>query len=141
MDIGADILKQFGLDSQRNAYKNKDQNKYKNINKNRNQKDQNRNRNQHDHGSNEVHYVGAPYNFVPFSENVQPYTNALPKLNDTCDDLISGRISYELRALTDISVGGQNDGNTVHSYVNCYENLAIPGSKLQGGLSDRMHRY
>ena len=132
MDIGANILKQFGLDSQRNTYKNKDQNKYKNINNNRNQKDQNRNRNQHDHGSNEVQYVGAPYNFVPFSKNVQPYPNALPKLNDTCDDLISGSISYELGALTDISVGGQNDGNTVHSYVNCYGNLAIPGSSVRG---------
>ncbi len=111
MKFSADILKQFNLDDHQGK---------ETVN--------NRQDGKNEHDS----YVGAPYNYVPFSQRVQPYPGMPPKQNDVAGDLISGRITYELKAVTDIAVGGWNDGRTVHPYVNSYGNLAIPGSSVRG---------
>ena len=111
MEFSADILKQFNLDDHQGE---------KTV------------KNRQDGKSEHDSYVGAPYNFVPFSQRVQPYPGTLPKQNDVAGDLISGRITYELKAVTDIAVGGWNDGRTIHSYVDSYGNLAIPGSSVRG---------
>ncbi len=81
-------------------------------------------------------YVGAPYNFVPFSESViDAYTSAsaLPKHNEYVKDRMSGRIRYTLQALTPIFVG---DGKRFYRGLDGKE--AIPGSSLRGMIRSNM---
>ena len=88
-------------------------------------------------------YIGAPYNFVPFSNTVRHYDQkSLPghgsvvfKNTEGTEELISGIISYEITAKTDIFIGsGKKNGNglTESFYQNARGNYAIPGSTIRG---------
>ena len=62
------------------------------------------------HGGGRYHddenkYVGAPYNFVPFTDQVQAVKEEeLTLHNEVRDDLLSGEITYTIKAETPISV-------------------------------------
>ena len=88
-------------------------------------------------------YIGAPYNFVPFSNTVRHYDQkSLPghgsvvfKNTEETEELISGIISYEITAKTDIFIGsGKKNGNglTESFYQDARGNYAIPGSTIRG---------
>lgn len=74
-------------------------------------------------------YVGAPYNFIPFSNQVYEYPNEKKvKHNDTSDELLTGEISYEITAKTPIII----DDGTKHFHRNPDGKYSIPGSTMRG---------
>lgn len=75
-------------------------------------------------------YVGAPYNFIPFSEVKSVYAAAdqLPAHNSMENDLISGEIEYEMTAQTPIFT---DDGNE-HFHKDANGRYSIPGSSIRG---------
>lgn len=74
-------------------------------------------------------YVGAPYNFVPFTEKVQPLEESdLVLHNAVRDDLYSGEISYAFMAHTPIIV----DNGRGKFAQDAYNRAAIPGSTIRG---------
>ena len=75
-------------------------------------------------------YVGAPYNFIPFSEVKSVYAAAdqLPAHNSMENDLISGEIEYEMTAQTPIFT---DDGNE-HFHRDANGRYSIPGSSIRG---------
>lgn len=79
-------------------------------------------------------YVGAPYNFVGISQNVNWRDRDRLQPHNVIDpELKSGRILYEMEALTPIFVSdGKKDKKTEEFYRNCYGNYAIPGSTVRG---------
>lgn len=88
-------------------------------------------------------YVGAPYNFVPFSKNVLPYPEGIAPAHDavhiktkegTAEELISGEIRYMLKAVTPVFVGSgdKSKGGVEGFYRNADGNYTIPGSSVRG---------
>lgn len=88
-------------------------------------------------------YIGAPYNFVPFSKKVRQYDqkslpghdNVTMKNAEEAEELISGEISYEITAISDIFIGsGAKTGNGAADlfYRNARGQYAIPGSTIRG---------
>lgn len=80
-------------------------------------------------------YVGAPYNFVPFSKDVYHYPDGKQtKHNDMSEKLFSGEISYGMTAETPVFVGdGRKDGKgTELFHKNERGSYAIPGSTVRG---------
>ena len=76
-------------------------------------------------------YVGAPYNFIPFTPKQYEYPKKhLPMHDDIEDDLISGEIVYEMKAETDIFVDDGTDAH--HFYKNARGQYSIPGSSVRG---------
>lgn len=73
-------------------------------------------------------YVGAPYNFVSFSNKVYSYEKKLPAHNAVAENLHSGELSYKITAKTDILV---DDGKR-QFYKNAEGMYAIPGSSIRG---------
>lgn len=75
------------------------------------------------------HYVGAPYNFVPFSSQVYEYPKEKEvKQNTVSDELLTGEILYEITAKTPIMV----DDGTEHFHQNPEGKFSIPGSTMRG---------
>lgn len=75
------------------------------------------------------HYVGAPYNFVPFSNRVYEYPKEKKvKQNAVADGLLTGEISYEITAKTPIMV----DDGTGKFHKNPDGKYSIPGSTMRG---------
>lgn len=71
-------------------------------------------------------YVGAPYNFVPFSAQIQSVKPN--RYNDTASDSLSGEIVYRMEAKTPVIV---DDGNgNFHRDAN--GQCSIPGSTVRG---------
>ncbi len=80
-------------------------------------------------------YVGAPYNFVGISKKVSRRSpDQLQPHNVINAGLKSGRISYEIEAVTPIFVseGKREDKKSEEFYKNCYGEYAIPGSTIRG---------
>ena len=146
---GGDFLSQLkglGFDvsegeKEQEEKRKKEQNKYNNYTGNRDSrergdKNQNDRRNNAGGGKNgdgqpDNRYVGAPYNFVSQWDTVigLPKEAQVPH-NALEEELISGEISYEIRAESDILVG---DGEKEkHFTINPYGKLAIPGSSVRG---------
>lgn len=82
-------------------------------------------------------YVGAPYNFVSFSDKVLEYKkNEITNHNAISDELYSGEINYKITARTPIIVdSGKRNQNrnligTFHKDV--YGKYSIPGSTMRG---------
>lgn len=74
-------------------------------------------------------YVGAPYNFVPFTNSVFRYAEGKQtNHNDISDELLSGEITYKITAETQIIV----DDGSGHFCKNAYGKYAIPGSSIRG---------
>ena len=74
-------------------------------------------------------YVGAPYNFVSFSNQVYQYPEGkLTAHNDMNQELSTGEISYEITAVTPIFV---DDGNQ-EFHTDPEGRYSIPGSTLRG---------
>lgn len=74
-------------------------------------------------------YIGAPYNFVPFSQNVIPYDLEKPVSHDAIsEDLLSGVIDYTITAKTPIMI----DDGQEKFWRTPYGKEAIPGSSLRG---------
>lgn len=86
------------------------------------------------HGGGRYHddenkYVGAPYNFVPFTDQVQAVKEEeLTLHNEVRDDLLSGEITYTIKAETPISV----DNGKEKFFRDAYNRPAIPGSSIRG---------
>ena len=79
--------------------------------------------------NNDNKYVGAPYNFVPFTDKVQAGKDEdLTLHNAVSEDLYSGEISYTLKAETPIIV----DDGKGHFTKDAYNHPAIPGSSIRG---------
>ncbi len=78
-------------------------------------------------------YVGAPYNFAGLSKKVNRKNKIQPH-NAVDDSLKSGRIRYEIEAITPIiiSAGKPKDKKPEEFYRDCYGRPAIPGSTLRG---------
>lgn len=72
-------------------------------------------------------YVGSPYNFVGISEKVYQKQELQPH-NLLDQKKKSGKIVYEIKALTPVYIGGSED----RFYRNCYGKTAIPGSSVRG---------
>ncbi len=79
-------------------------------------------------GNNTQPYVGAPYNFVPFYDTVYKYHDKLTNHNDMKSDLITGEITYEVKAETPIMI----DDGTKHFFTDTKGRYAIPGSTMRG---------
>lgn len=82
-------------------------------------------------------YVGAPYNFVPFYNDVVGVDEADMSVHDVIsDELLTGEISYRFKAETPIIIGdGCKDSNGTskeHFFRNERGQLAIPGSTIRG---------
>lgn len=74
-------------------------------------------------------YVGAPYNFVSFSDNVYEYPDGKQTAHDCIgEELVTGEISYEVMAETPIIV---DDGNGQFT-KDARGRYAIPGSTIRG---------
>ena len=71
-------------------------------------------------------YVGAPYNFIPFTQTVCE-TSLVPH-NKMGGELYSGELTYEIEAKSPVFIG---DGNG-HFCRNAYGIPAIPGSSIRG---------
>lgn len=95
-------------------------------------------------------YIGAPYNFVPFSEEVRHYDKkSLPGHNSItckekeapekeCDtELYSGEIDYTITALSKIFVGS-GEGKPESFYKDGYGRYAIPGSTVRGLIRNNL---
>ncbi len=74
-------------------------------------------------------YVGAPYNFVSFSDKVYEYPQGkLTAHSDMKDELATGEISYEITTVTPVFVDdGKGEFNR-----NSRGEYAIPGSTMRG---------
>lgn len=87
--------------------------------------------------NNGTRYVGNPYNFASFPEavidlNKEPGTPERPGNVDHSkidDSKFSGRISFSIKSVTPVFVGGY-DGE--HFYKNTDGKYAIPGSTIKG---------
>ncbi|MBE5924767.1 MAG: TIGR03986 family CRISPR-associated RAMP protein [Lachnospiraceae bacterium] len=85
-----------------------------------------------------MNYSYAPYNFIPFTPSVKTpvaYSDRedLPVHDVFLDDRLSGRIEYDITALTDIIVGGAaSDKNNKKFFKNGQGQYAIPGSTMRG---------
>lgn len=82
-------------------------------------------------------YVGAPYNFVPFYNDVVGVDEAAMGMHGVIsDELLTGEISYQLEAETPIFIGDghkNRDGSSdEHFFRNEKGELAIPGSSVRG---------
>ena len=88
-------------------------------------------------------YIGAPYNFVPFSKKVRRYQEeSLPGHNRVAtgdeegeEKLISGEISYEITAVSELFVGSgvKSETDKVEQfYRDAFGRFAIPGSTVRG---------
>lgn len=82
-------------------------------------------------------YVGAPYNFVPFYNDVVGVDEAAMGVHGVIsDELLTGEISYQLKAETPIFIGDGHknlDGSSdEHFFRNEKGELAIPGSSVRG---------
>lgn len=76
-------------------------------------------------------YVGAPYNFVPFTQKEYEYSKEqLPTHDSMNEKLISGELVYEMTAETDIFV---DDGTDAHHFnKNAKGQYSIQGSSVRG---------
>ena len=76
-------------------------------------------------------YVGAPYNFVPFTQKEYEYPKEqLPTHDSMNEKLISGELVYEMTAETDIFV---DDGTDAHHFnKNAKGQYSIQGSSVRG---------
>lgn len=89
-------------------------------------------------GKNSEGYVGAPYNFVPFYDKVYPYPkDKLTAHNEAKDSLITGEITYEIKAETPIMIGDGDKGSKEnphpeHFFKDAKGRYAIPGSTMRG---------
>lgn len=80
-------------------------------------------------GNSNQPYVGAPYNFVPFYDKVYAYPDdKLTNHNDVKSDLITGEITYEVKAETPIMI----DDGANHFFTDAKGRYAIPGSTMRG---------
>lgn len=88
------------------------------------------NNNQKNKGSKDMgKYVGAPYNFIPFTNNIFRYEEGKQTSHDdVSDELLSGKITYTITAETPIIV----DDGTGHFCKNKDGKYAIPGSSIRG---------
>lgn len=78
----------------------------------------------------------APYNFIPFTPSVKTpvaYANRenLPAHDVLSEKKLSGRIDYDITALTDIFVGGA-DSDKKKFFKDGQGRYAIPGSTMRG---------
>lgn len=73
-------------------------------------------------------YVGAPYNFIPFSEVKSVYADKPPAHNSMESKLISGEIEYEMTAQTPIFT----DDGKCHFHKDANGQYSIPGSSIRG---------
>lgn len=74
-------------------------------------------------------YVGAPYNFVPFSEKVYEYPQGKQVMHDRIsDELFTGELTYEIEAKTPILI----DNGKGAFVKDAQGRNAIPGSTMRG---------
>ena len=73
-------------------------------------------------------YIGAPYNFVPFSKKPYELKEETVAHNDMDSNLLSGEISVRVEAISPILISGGKD----HFYRDAYNRIAIPGSSFRG---------
>lgn len=126
--------------------KQENRNKSKSNYGNYNGRNRNDNRNNHQNnnrsfsgnrqnGNEPQGYVGAPYNFVEFSDSVYEYQKEQLIDHDTIrEGCFSGEIAYEITAQTPIIVsrGVQKAGEPEQFCRNAYGEYAIPGSTMRG---------
>lgn len=112
---------EFGKWQQQEQQKNSNNNQ---ISQNRHQKDRKKQDRQ-----GQTKYVGAPYNFVPFYDKVFQYPeNKLTKHNSVEEELITGEITYKIKAETPIMI----DDGTGKFFTDAKGRYAIPGSTIRG---------
>lgn len=73
-------------------------------------------------------YIGAPYNFVPFTENTVVYKQEQPGHDEVSKKLLSGEIAYHIKAQSPVIV----DDGQGHFWRNAYGDEAIAGSTVRG---------
>lgn len=81
--------------------------------------------------------VYAPYNFVPLWEETAEYAGQVASQDVLKDELLSGEITYELQAVTDIFIDNgapkQEDGEIIREfYKDSKGRYVIPGSTMRG---------
>ncbi len=116
--------------SYQNYQSNKDYQNNKGYQSNRDYQNNKGYQNNNNYRDNQaVPYVGAPYNFVSFSDTVYEYDETQLTSHATfSDDLFTGEIEYEIEAKTPIIV----DDGTGNFCKNSYGQYAIPGSTMRG---------
>lgn len=93
------------------------------------------NRNQDNRNNDFQKYVGAPYNFVSFSDYVHEYKpEQLVSHGEMTEGDLTGEITYKITAKTPIMVsqGVENKGKPEQFYRDLYGRFAIPGSTMRG---------
>lgn len=89
-------------------------------------------------------YSGAPYNFIPLSQKVmenkvKPAHNRIRASfaeEKDGEELLSGKITFQIKAETPIFVGGGLDGSEFYKTIS--GEYAIPGSSLKGLARNNM---
>lgn len=77
-------------------------------------------------------YVGAPYNFIPFNNDVVSVDKEQLLIHDVInDDMISGEISYKIKAESPIFISDGN-GKDAQFTRNEKGEYIIPGSSVRG---------
>ncbi len=80
-------------------------------------------------------YIGAPYNFVPFSDKVYEYPQGKQVMHDQMSDqLFTGELTYEIEAKTPILIDN-GKGTFVKDAQGRY---AIPGSTMRGQIRNNV---
>ena len=100
-----------------------------------------KNGNQNRYNNREIsNYVGAPYNFVPFSKEVYSYPKEkLTAHNDMKEELYTGELSYEITAQTPIIVSdGKKDNVPEEFHKDAQGRYAIPGSTMRGLIKNNV---
>ena len=122
-----------GFTKPKNTGNNRNQNNKNNNNYNKNYGGKGNNSNYKEKQA-PTGYVGAPYNFVPFSDKVYQYPDKkLTAHNDMKEELYTGEISYEITAHTPIMVGsGKKQDEAELFYKDAQGRYAIPGSTMRG---------
>lgn len=89
-------------------------------------------------------YVGAPYNFVPITENIYKRyqkEEELPRHDRIDTERYSGELKCKITALTDIFIGGGEEIKTEEysSFAKCIDGVpCIPGSSIKGLVRSNM---
>lgn len=118
IDVSALAKKMMGNSMRKNDTRKPKKNSYPNRN------------NKHGTNKSTAHnYVGAPYNFVPFTDKVYGYPeNKRAWHDDVSDGLLTGEIEYEITANTPIII----DDGKGEFYRAADGACAIPGSSVRG---------
>ena len=117
-----------GLKEERKDFSSRGYDRKTNRKSNSSYKNNSSHHNNGNKGSQADSYVGAPYNFVPFTKKAYDIGSNLIAHNDMEPGLLSGEIAIKVRSMSPILISDGRD----RFYRDAYNRYAIPGSSFRG---------